>query len=192
MDWKIKQLDLEFSLQELADYFNYLSNSWIHLRWDSSMDDAQDAGKHTIDGVYGWGIQSNLKDLTVPCPPYHVHKDGTQEYRDTALMFGFAEKIKQAFPYSRQHSIAVHPPGTVINLHIDTPKWIKIHIPITGNNNSYFTFEDEQFVFEPGNAYLVNTSILHGTNNLGDTNRAHLFFKVPADMIDTVLAVKKL
>jgi len=192
MDWKIKQLDLEFSLQELTEYFNYLSSSWIHLRWDSSMDNAANANKHTVDGVYGWGIQSNLKDLTVPCPPYHVHKDSTQDYKDTALMFGFAERLKQAFPYSRQHSIAVHPPGTVINLHIDTPKWIKIHIPITGNDDSYFIFEDQQFVLEPGKAYLVNTNLMHGTNNLGTTARAHLFFKVPTDMIDTVLAVKRI
>jgi hypothetical protein len=192
MDWQIKELDLEFSLQELTDYFNYLDRDWIHLRWDAERDDATGADQHMIGGVYGWGIQSNLPDLTIPCPPYHVHRQGTQEYRDTALMFGFAEKIKQAFPYSRQHSVAVHPPGTVINLHIDTPRWIKIHIPITGNDTSYFTFEDTEYVFEPGRAYLVNTALMHGTNNLGNTNRAHFFFKVPTDMIDTVLTVKKI
>lgn len=192
MDWKIKELDLKFSLQELVEYFEYLERSWVHLRWDSNMDNVTDADKHKIIGVYGWGIQSNLADLTEPCPPYHVHKEGTQEYRDTALMFGFAERIKEAFPYSRQHSIAVHPPGTVIGMHIDTPKWLKIHIPIKGNDSSYFIFEDEQFVFEPGKAYLVNTALMHGTNNLGTTDRAHLFFKVPTDMIDTVLQVKEL
>lgn len=192
MDWQVKELDLDFSLQELVDYFEYLDRNWIHLRWDSKQGNADGANQHKIDGVYGWGIQSNLQDLAQPCPPYHVHKEGTREYRDTALMFGFAEKIKEAFPYSRQHSIAVHPPGTVINLHIDTPKWIKVHIPITGNNQSYFTFKDAQYVFEPGKAYLVNTALMHGTNNLGDSNRAHFFFKVPTDMIDTVLAVKKI
>lgn len=192
MEWLVKELDLDFSLQELKQYFDYLESSWVHLRWDSSNDDSVDSEKHNIAGVYGWGIQSNLSDLAVPCPPYHVHKEGTQEYRDTALMFGFVEKIKEAFPYSRQHSIAVHPPGTVINLHVDTPKWIKIHIPITGNEQSYFIFENEQFVFQPGKAYLVNTALMHGTNNFGTTNRAHLFFKVPVDMIESVLKVKKL
>jgi hypothetical protein len=192
MDWKVKELELEFSLQELTEYFDYLESSWIHLRWDSDRNDTVDAEKHVLDGVYGWGIQSNLTDLTVPCPPYHVHKDGTQEYRDTALMFGFAERIKQVFPYSRQHSIAVHPPGTVIGMHIDTPKWLKIHIPITGNDKSFFIFEDEQFVFQPGKAYLVNTSLMHGTNNLGSTNRANFFFKVPADKIEDVLKIKQL
>lgn len=192
MDWKVKELDLEFSLQELKNYFNYLESSWIHLRWDADHSNVNDSSKHQINGVYGWGIQSNLKDLTQPCPPYHVHKEGTQDYRDTALMFGFAKSIKAAFPYSRQHSIAVHPPGTVINLHVDTPQWIKIHLPIHGNDRSYFTFEDEKFVFEPGKAYLVNTTLMHGTNNLGIINRAHFFFKVPSDMVDAVLNVKKI
>ena len=192
MDWKVKELDLKFSLEELVSYFNYLESSWIHLRWDSSQDNASNSDKHNIKGVYGWGIQSNLTDLSQPCPPYHVHKEGTQEYRDTQLMFGFAERIKEAFPYSRQHSIAVHPPGTVINLHIDNPKWLKIHIPIKGNNQSYFIFEGEKFVFEPGKAYLVNTSLNHGTNNLGTTDRAHFFFKIPEDKVNDVLQVKQL
>lgn len=192
MDWKVKELNLKFSFDELLQYYNYLESSWIHLMWTSNQQNVVNSDKHKIENVYGWGIQSNLNDLTQPCPPYHVHSNGTDTYRDTALMFGFAESIKNSFPYSRQHSIAVHPPGTEIALHTDNSKWLKIHIPITGNEGSFFIFEDEQFVFEPGKAYLVNTSLLHGTNNLGTTNRAHFFFKVPFDKIDDVLSVNTL
>lgn len=192
MDFLIKELDLDFSITELIEYYKTLENSYQHLCWKEASADAIDADLHKITGLYGWGIQSNLLDLTRPCPPYHVHKDSTGNYRDTELMFGFAEKIKQAFPYSHQHSISAHPPGTEISLHTDSPGYLKIHMPITNNDNSYFVFEEKKFILKAGCAYLINTTKLHGTYNDGNDTRVHLFFKIPADHVDTVLKVKSL
>lgn len=187
MDFLIKELDIKFSFYDLERYFENVKDLYQYLKWTSDLkEDANGHQKHSIDGVYGWGIQSNLEDLDVPCPPYNVHKNGSDNYRDTPLVFDFADLIREKIPYSRQLSIAAHPPGTKINLHTDSDNYLKIHIPIKTNDKAYFNFEDTQFVLQPGKMYLVNTNKLHGTSNEGDTYRTHLFFKIPVDKIDEI------
>lgn len=193
MDFLIKELDINFSFYDLERYFENVENLYQYLKWTSDLkEDSTGHQKHSIDGVYGWGIQSNLEDLNMPCPPYNVHKNRTDDYRDTPLVFGFAELIRKKIPYSRQLSIAAHPPGTKINLHTDSDTYLKIHIPIKTNDKAYFNFEDEKFVLQPGKMYLVNTNKLHGTSNEGDTYRTHLFFKIPADKIDEITRLEVL
>jgi hypothetical protein len=193
MDFLVKELDIKFSFYDLERYFENVEHLYQYLKWTSDLkEDANGHQKHSIDGVYGWGIQSNLEDLNVPCPPYNVHKNGSDNYRDTPLVFGFADLIRAKIPYSRQLSIAAHPPGTKINLHTDSDTYLKIHMPIKTNDKAYFNFEDNQFVLQPGKMYLVNTNKLHGTSNEGDTYRTHLFFKIPADKIDEITRLEVL
>lgn len=193
MDFLVKELDIKFSFNDLENYFKIVESEYQHLKWSSEFkDDATGHQKHSIDGVYGWGIQSNLEDLNIPCPPYNVHKNGSDNYRDTVLVFGLAELIRKNIPYSRQLSIASHPPGAKINLHTDSDTYLKIHMPIKTNDAAYFNFEDEQFVLQPGKMYLVNTNKLHGTSNEGDTYRTHLFFKIPADKVDEITRLEVL
>lgn len=193
MDFLIKELDISFSYNELLSYLITLEKNFKGYKWTSDLkDDVAGASKHKIDGVYGWGIQSNLSDLERPCPPYNIHKLGSDDYKDTKLVFDFAEKIRNRFPYSRQVSIAAHPPGTKINLHTDTDSYLKVHVPILSNDQAYFFFEEEKFVMQPGKMYLVNTQKLHGTVNEGSTIRTHLFFKIPVDKIDEVLGITEL
>lgn len=193
MDFLVKELDILFHFNELETYLDDLEKSYQYLKWTSDLKESvNDHNKHNIDGIYGWGIQSNLPDLEMPCPPYNIHKKGSDDYKDTKLVFNFAKKIRKIFPFSRQLSISAHPPGTKINLHVDTESYLKIHIPIKSNNKSYFFFEKEKFVLTPGKIYLVNTSKMHGTVNEGDTFRIHLFFKVPVDKIGKVLELREL
>jgi len=183
-DFLVKPLDIEFSLDYALDYLHTIESKFGHLRWDAddNLDTVNDAEyQDNIVGVYGWGIQSNLADLSIPCPPYNIHKDRTKEYRNTALVFGFAEWLLTQFPNARQMSIAAHPPGTKIRTHTDTDTWFKIHIPLVSTTNSYFIFADQKFAMEPGKMYLVNTAVPHSTSNDGNKTRIHLFFKIPAD-----------
>ena len=187
MEFNIKPINIVFTLDELRDYYQLLENNFHHLRWNSDMAiDTIGYEEHKLKGCFGWGIQSNIPDLSEPCPPYNVHKDRTDNYIDTELVFGFAKKIRDLYPWSRQLSIAGHPPGTIIQMHTDSDNYFKIHIPIYSNDNAYFLFEDEKYVMEPGKAYLVNTSRLHGTNNMGNTTRIHFFFKVPYEKISSL------
>lgn len=182
-------LNIKFNLTELLDYYYTLEQSYQYLKFDM-LNEVKDSDKHDLVGVYGWGIQSNLENLNVPCPPYHVHKNGTDNYRDTVLMFGFAKKLKNFFPNIRQLGISVHPPGTRIAQHTDNDEYFKIHIPLLINEQSYFIFGEEKNVMRPGQMYLVDTKYMHGTYNLGDTNRVHMLFKLHRSEFDKTLKLE--
>lgn len=191
MNFKVIKLpNIKFSHKELLEYYNKVVEKYQHLKW--KIDDSVDVKTHQVSKMYSWAIQSNLKDPTLPCPPYHIKKDDqihpNNDFKiPTDLIFGFADKVITTFPNVRQTVITAHPPGTKIDLHIDSDRFLKIHIPIKTNNKSYFVFEDEKFLLEEGNAYLVNTSLMHGTENLGDTDRIHFIFKINISDVDTIL-----
>lgn len=183
LNFNIKHLDnVQFSYDELVDYYETVKSQYDHLRW---VPDGYDQKDHAVNNIYGWAIQSNYTDPEIPCPPYHfdhecVVKDPNESFSiPTKLIFGFAKKIIDTFPEVRQTVLSAHPPGTVINQHIDNTEYFKIHIPIYTNNKSYFVFGDEKYVLEQGKAYFINTKYMHGTENAGDTERVHLIFKIP-------------
>lgn len=189
-DFLVKELNIPFILDYALEYLHTLETNFIHLRWDAdeSRNTVKEADlQENIKGVYGWGIQSNLADLSKPCPPYNIHKEGSNIYRNTPLVFGFAEYLLEQFPLARQMSIAAHPPGTKIRTHVDSDTWLKIHIPLVSGNNSYFVFDQVKFVLEPGKMYLVNTTVPHSTSNDSDVTRIHLFFKIPASVAENLL-----
>ena len=191
MDFKIKKLpNIKFNPVELLDYYNTVVEKFPQLKW--TVPNSTDTKLHSVSNMYSWAIQSNLKDASRPCPPYHFDGvEGIIESDDfsmpTALIFGFAEKLIKAFPNVRQTSIAGHPPGTKIGLHPDNDAFLKIHIPIKTNPDAWFFFEDEKFNLEVGSVYMINTVLLHGTDNLGDTDRVHLLFKFPTSDASTIL-----
>lgn len=192
-DFLVKELDIKFNLQEALDYLHTVETEYAHLRWDANSENLKQANEandqEEISGVYGWGVQSNLSDLNQPCPPYHVHKGGSDEYRDTVLVFGFVDKIKTLFPQARQISIAAHPQGTKIRRHKDSSSYYKIHVPLTSNDKSWFIYDDQTFVLEPGRFYLINTDKEHSTYNEGESIRTHLFFKVPVEDVDSIIKI---
>lgn len=184
----VQEINYSFDLDELRCYYHTVNKNYQHLKWTLALvDDVKDAHKHKLDGVYAWGIQSNLEDLTVPCPPYDVHKNGSTTYRNTELVFGFAEKLLERFPYARQLGIAAHPKGVEIAQHIDNDEFVKIHFPIFKTTCSFFVFGEHRFVFEPGKAYLIDTRYVHGTSQEGDGERIHLLVKLPVDKIEDAL-----
>lgn len=184
----IQTLRYQFDLDELKSYYYDLESNFQHLKWTLEYrNDVNGAEKHNLKGFYGWGIQSNLDDLSKPCPPYDVHKTGSTNYKNTELVFGFTKKLLERFPYARQLGIAVHPPGIEINQHIDNDEFVKVHFPIISNTNSYFCFGNHSFVMEPGYGYLIDTRYPHGTIQHGDDIRVHLLMKLPIDYISDTL-----
>ena len=183
-------LDVQFDLNELINYYNILERDYQHLKW-TFKDDVEDADKgHRHEGIFGWGIQSNLTDLSKPCPPYDIHKERTKEYKDTELVFGFAKKIIDFFPGVRQLGIAGHPNGVEIMQHVDNDEYYKIHIPIITNNEAYFIYGDTKYVMTPGKMYFVETEEMHGTCNSGETARVHMLFKCHRSTIFDVKTIK--
>jgi hypothetical protein len=191
LNFKIKKLEnVVFSYDDLLSYYEQVITDHQDLKWIPS--NGVDKKTHNVSELYSWAIQSNLKDPTKPCPPYHI--DSMEEISEnndcrvpTKLIFGFAKKIIETIPEVRQLGIAGHPPGTRIDLHPDNSEFLKIHIPIKTNPDAWFIFEDERFNLKTGHAYFVNTTLLHGTNNQGNTDRIHLIFKFPASIAEIIL-----
>ena len=137
-----------------------------------------------------------MKDPTLPCPAYHLPGESAELFAGdfdtpTELVFGFSKRIIDTLPGVKQMTIIVHAPGTVLPFHKDEEEELeehwKIHIPIETNEHSLFQYEDEEFVLAVGHAYLVNTSLTHGTDNQGLTERAHLIFKIPSARVEEIL-----
>jgi hypothetical protein len=191
LDFKIKRLDnFHFSHKEIVEYYNTIVKDFPHQKW--TLPSGMNTKTHKVANMYSWAIQSNLKDPTKPCPPYHI--DAGEEICDdnnckvpTAMIFGIADRIINTFPDVRQLGIAGHPPGTFIDSHLDNDEFLKIHIPIKTNPDAWFFFENERVNMEEGHAYLVNTVEPHGTDNQGDTDRVHLIFKFPISEVKTII-----
>ena len=184
----IQRINYKFDLDELRSYYYDVESNYKHLKWTLALEnEVYDSNKHKLKGIYGWGIQSNLDDLTKPCPPYDVHKNGSTEYQNTDLVFGFAQKLLSRFPYARQLGIAVHPMHVSIASHIDNPQYVKVHFPIISTAESYFCFDDHKFVMDPGHGYLIDTRYSHYTDQQGHGLRAHLLLKLPVAYMDDAL-----
>jgi hypothetical protein len=191
LNFKIKLLDnVVFDQNELISYYDKIDKDYQHMKWTPGNN--IDTKTHSVNEMYSWAVQSNLKDPTKPCPPYHI--DAGEEISEadncqtpTELIFGFGKKIIDTFPEVRQLGISGHPPNTKIDLHPDNDEFLKIHIPIITNPDAWFLYEDEKFNMQVGNAYLVNTTILHGTYNQGSTDRIHMIFKFPIAQLETIL-----
>ena len=76
MNFNVKEIDVDIDYSNLRNYYNEVCIKFQHLKF-TNIKDVVDSEKHNVTSVYGWGIQSNLEDLTVPCPPWNVHKNRT-------------------------------------------------------------------------------------------------------------------
>jgi len=188
-NFEVLELDnFNFSIIELIEFYNTVEKNFQHLKW--TPDVTVDTKNHTVNEIFSWAIQSNLKDPSKPCPPYDIkHDNSTVGTFDvpTEMIFGFAKKLLEVMPFLRQTVISCHPPKTKINFHKDNDEFVKIHIPIIVNDRSYFNFEKNRYNLKVGKAYLINTDKIHGTENLGDNTRVHLITKLKTKDIDKVL-----
>jgi|TARA_B110000438_G_scaffold152328_1_gene146331 hypothetical protein len=193
MNSDLKILKPKIDINDLRQFYIQLQDQHKDMKWAWKGTEEEGVGGHKLKGVTGWALQSNLEDLTKPCPPYNITKEEKYEYRDTKLMFGLAKKLQDKFPFAHQFSVSVHPPGALINFHKDTDEYLKIHIPIRTNSKAFFKFEPNRRYVLPadGRMTLVNTSIPHGTHNEGESDRVHLFFKVPKDKEAELLKYKE-
>lgn len=189
LDFEVLELEnFKFSFEEMLEYYSILQKEYNHYKWVPPSN--LDVKNHEISGLYSWAIQSNLKDSKKPCPPYDIKHDnetvGTFDV-PTELIFGFAEKFIFSLPNPRQTVISVHPPGVKIKFHTDNDKFFKIHLPIISNDDAFFIFEKNRYNLKPGKAYLINTERIHGTENLGNSDRVHFITKLNIFDIERIL-----
>lgn len=205
LDNAITKLNFTVSLELLQNYYSTLVEDYEHLRWawDKNGKEITDEWYNRIlsNGIgctypYGWAIQSNLIDKTIPCPPYNIsiHKRG--EYEDTELMFGIVKRLKDLMPYTYRWSLVVQPPEGKVSRHVDQGDEYTAHIPIYEAPDAVFKFWDncenrKDFTMQAdGSVYLVDTIIQHETENFSSTNRAGLVFRFKRSDLPRLLEIK--
>ncbi len=196
----LTKLNFSINIQELRDYYDILKTKYNHLDWSwehcgntiiKQWKDAAYADPANLL-THGWAIQSNLKDLTIPCPPWNISTLETAEYRNTELAFGVIERLQKIFPYAYRWSVSVQPQGGKVSLHSDqedeSTVWIPIYTSgisitfVTDNNNNEYELESN------GGAYLLDTTIPHFTYNNSAQDRVTIIFRLNKKYVNKLLS----
>lgn len=199
------QLEFVVPLTDLISYYNTLTEKYQHLNWNWEKC-GSDIVKQWRDEAYkdpanlltnGWAIQSNLEDLSIPCPPWNISTHKIVEYRNTELVFGIIERLQTAIPFGYRWAVSVQPPGGKVSLHSDQTDEVTVWIPIITNESPAITFvEDSEetgiILSATGSAYLFNTTVPHYTSNTGSTIRATIIFRLNKKHIIELKAITKI
>ena len=91
--------------------------------------------------------------------------------------------VMEHFPgcHAKDCVITTVQPGAYVAPHVDmhSPEWrTRIHVPLISNPQADFMVNDTMYNLKPGQAYKVNTEVMHSIRNGGTTNRIHLMFDV--------------
>ena len=201
LDTAITKLNFTVNLESLKEYYRTLASDYDHLKWcyeRNSKEITQEwQDRMALDKgttlPYGWAIQSNLVDKSIPCPPYNISIHKRQNYENTELAFGLVTKLQELIPYSFRWSLVVQPPGGRVARHVDQHDQYTAHIPIYEAPGATFKFWDKNdnrkdFHMEAnGNVYLVDTIIDHETENYGTEDRIGLVFRFWRKDLETLL-----
>jgi hypothetical protein len=200
LDNTVTKLNFTIKIDSLREYYRTLVAEYDHLDWswercgNTIIEQWKDAAHSDPANLltHGWAIQSNLKDLTIPCPPWDISTLETTEYRNTELVFGIIEKLQSAIPYGYRWAVSVQPPGGKVSLHSDQEDeytvWIPIYtdgIAITFVSSEYST---EHCLESDGSSYLLDTTIPHYTHNSSDQDRVTIIFRLNKKYINELLA----
>lgn len=191
------RLNFSVDIQELRDYYDILDTEYKHLDWSwercGSMivDQWRDAAYADPANLltHGWAIQSNLKDITLPCPPWNISTLETVEYRNTELAFGIVERLQQALPYAYRWSLSVQPPGGKVTKHSDHEDEYTVWIPIY-TKGSAIVFDKEYELPADGSAYLLDTTVPHYTENNSDITRVTMIFRMNKKHTEDILSIQ--
>lgn len=191
LDNAVRKLNFTIKLESLKEYYHILVNDYDHLKWCWSRhgNEITEEWRQRMmldQGTllpYGWAIQSNLVDISIPCPPYNISTHPRCDYRNTELAFGLVTTLQNLMPYTYRWSLVVQPPGGKVSRHTDQGDEYTGHIPIYEAEKAVFKFWDDQenrkdFNMQAdGSVYLVDTIIDHETENYDTVDRIGLVFR---------------
>lgn len=190
----VSKLNFTVSVNELKSYYDTLQKDYDYLNW-SWEKCGGDVVEQWRDAAYadpanllthGWAIQSNLKDISKPCPPWNISTYETVEYRNTELVFGIIKRLQEKIPYGYRWSISVQPPGGKVSKHSDQEDECTVWIPIYTKGSS-IVFDKEYELVADGSAYLLDTTIPHYTENNSDITRVTVIFRLNKKHKDDII-----
>jgi hypothetical protein len=196
----LTNLNFSIDISELRQYYATVVSEFDHLMWswdrcgDTVVEQWRDAAYLDPDNLktYGWAIQSNLEDLSIPCPPWNISTHKIVEYRNTELAFGVIKKLQDAMPYGYRWSISVQPPGGKVSIHSDQADEATVWIPIhtDGVAITFVTDTTTEYDLESnGGLYLLDTTVPHYTYNSSDKDRVAIIFRLSKSKIEHLLAI---
>lgn len=98
------------------------------------------------------------------------------------MFFDYAKEFKESLPFKTDKwTLVIHDPGTRLAIHQDHGEALRLHVPIYTNNNSFWYIEGKEYHMNTSKSYIVNSSIPHGLENKGVTDRIHLYCKIYTD-----------
>lgn len=198
----LTNLNFTVDINELRDYYNTLQEKFSDLdwSWEKCGGDIVEQWKSAAYAdpanllTHGWAIQSNLKDITLPCPPWNISKHETVEYRNTKLAFGVIKRLQERLPFAYRWAVSVQPPGGKVSLHSDHKDEVTVWIPIY-TNGVVITFVTDKGTVDysldsNGRAYLFDTTIPHFTYNNSTQDRVAIIFRLHIENLSQLLKVQ--
>jgi hypothetical protein len=204
IDTILTNLKFSVNIEELREYYKILKEEYSDLNWswikcgNDIVDQWRDAAYQDEANLltHGWAIQSNLKDISIPCPPWNISTHETVDYRNTKLAFGIVERLQKAIPYGYRWAVSVQPPGGKVSLHTDQEDECTVWIPIytEGVSITFTTSEKntEYCLDSNGSAYLFDTTIPHLTYNNSKQDRVTIIFRLKLTNLKQLLKVQGL
>ena len=194
----IHKLRTRVNIDDLHSYYHTVVNEYRHLCWvkenELSTTNSKWHSNEMVDGLLGWGIDTNLDDINSPSPPYNIStKSKSSTYRNTVLAFGVIKELQSIFPFGYRWAISVLKPGGYVSKHVDNQDNLTVWIPIYAPENSGLVMYDgdneiDNHLSADGSLYLVDTKIAHRTYNNDSSNRVLLSFRFLVEHLDEVMS----
>lgn len=207
LDW-YNELNTTFSDSKFVmspEYYEkYFDNRYIR-RWsigDYSVPNSE--GEYSFNWTLQW-----IKERYDPLPFAHLanrelypeindpnFNDSTNPFLEKFIFGSFAGLYNNIGKYFQKARVLTIPKGSKVILHHDIRPGgllFKLHIQLEMNDQCSWFFDydmSREYVMEVGKAYLVNTSIVHGVVNSGDTNWSMIHCSPNLDYIDEILKLK--
>jgi hypothetical protein len=193
----VSKLNYSVDIEELRTYYSKLESDYSHLNWswDKCGDDVVQQWRDAAHSdpanllTHGWAIESNLVDISKPCPPWNISTMETTNYRNTKLAFGIIKRLQERIPYGYRWSISVQPPGGKVTVHSDQDDELTVWIPIY-TENSVIVFDKPYELPSDGSAYLLDTTKSHYTHNISQSVRVTVIFRLNQKYKEEMLSLK--
>lgn len=197
----LTKLNFIVDINELREYYKTLEEQYSNLQWNwekskgNVVQQWYDAAHEDAANLltYGWAIQSNLKDLSLPCPPWNISTLETTDYRNTELAFGIIKRLQKQMPYAYRWSVSVQPKGGKVSLHSDQEDEVTVWIPVYTDGVAITFVTPEKTtglcLESDGSAYMLDTTVPHFTTTNSDSDRVAVIFRLNKEYIPRLLEV---
>lgn len=191
--------NISFNKEEVLDYYKTLNEKFMHLHWYYAKDHNDPEcidSLNRLDKMHGWGLQTVLEDTNLP---YHndvdPHDEDYTHFKNTPLVFGFAERLLKFFKNPYRTFLTVYPSDQGLAPHSTSgPRHFKILVPIVSNSHANLLIvdngEEKRIPIKEGSVYLNHTSSYTGLSNDGDTDLVFIQLNSPYENLDYTLNLK--